>query len=220
MNNFNEFLKKFSLKSRHHKKLTNFIYPELKKIKKCNILEFGVSEQAMSTELFLNYSIKNDCELYSIDNIDYSKKFIDKNWNFILSRDDSFNYINKNIPNKFDLILLDTIHEAQHVEKILHYYWNRLNTNCCFFIDDINWIPYLIGSEKNRFYNEINNYETFIKLLELYHSNRNNMFIEFTFEGTGMCKIKKLKRDNLKPAKKINDRQNSIKNILRKILKS
>ena len=117
------------------------------------------------------------------------------------------------------MILLDTIHEAKHVEKIIFYYYERLALNCCFFIDDINWIPYLINSEKNRFYNEINNYETFVKLLEIYHSNRENMLIEFTFEGTGMCKIKKLKLDKLKPPKKINDRQNSIKNILRKILK-
>lgn len=219
MNIFDEFLEKFSLKSRHHKKLINFVYPELKKIKKCNILEFGVSDQAMSTELFLKYSRDNDCNLYSIDEIDYSKKFNEKNWNFILSRDDNFNYINKSIPNKFDLILLDTIHEAKHVEKILFNYWNKLDVNCSFFIDDINWIPYLTSSEKNRFYNEVNNYETFMKLLELYHSNRNNILIEFTFEGTGMCKIKKLKKNELELPKKINDRQNSIKNIIRRILK-
>ena len=43
----------------------------------------------------------------------------------------------------------------------------------------------------------------FVKLLEIYHSNRENMLIEFTFEGTGMCKIKKLKLDKLKPPKKL-----------------
>ena len=76
------------------------------------------------------------------------------------------------------------------------------------------------NAEKNRFYNEVNNYETFQKLLEIYNSNRDNLSVEFTFEGTGMCKIKKLKSETLKPPKKINHRQNSVKNILRKILKS
>ena len=219
MKNINDFIIEFSERSRHHRKLANFVFPELEKLKECNILEFGVSEQAMSTELFLNYSENKDCNLYSIDNVDYSEKFTNKKWSFIHTRDDNYEYIIKKIPDKFNLILLDTIHEAKHVEKIIYYYYERLALNCCFFIDDINWIPYLINSEKNRFYNEINNYETFVKLLEIYHSNRENMLIEFTFEGTGMCKIKKLKLDKLKPPKKINDRQNSIKNILRKILK-
>ena len=219
MKNINNFLIEFSKRSRHHNKLINFVFPELEKLSGCNILEFGVSEQAMSTELFLNYSLNKNCNLYSVDNVDYSKKFINKEWNFILSRDDNFEYLNKIIPEKFDLILLDTIHEAKHVEKILFYYYEKLSLNSCFFIDDISWIPYLVNSEKNRFYNEINNYETFIKLLEIYHSNRERLMIEFSFEGTGMCKIKKLKSEKLEPPKKINNRQNSLKNILRKIFK-
>ena len=43
--------------------------------------------------------------------------------------------------------------------------------------------------------------------------------VEFSFEGTGMCKIKKLTSDKLEPPKKINNRRNSLKNILRKIFK-
>ena len=171
MNEFEKldnFLKRYSEKSRHHQKLVNFVYPELKKIEKCNILEFGVSDQAMSTELFLKYCIKKNCNLYSIDNINYSKKFDDEKWKFILSRDDNFDYIKVQIPDIFGLILLDTIHEANHVEKIIYYYFDKLELNSCFFIDDINWIPYLKDAEKNRFYNEINNYETFQKLLEIY----------------------------------------------------
>ena len=35
---------------------------------------------------------------------------------------------------------------------------------------------------------EINNYETFIKLLEIYYNNRSNFNLDFNFEGTGMCK--------------------------------
>ena len=59
MGNMENFINKFKNKSRHHNKLINFIYPELKNIENCNILEFGVSEKAMSTELFLEHSSKS-----------------------------------------------------------------------------------------------------------------------------------------------------------------
>ena len=63
------------------------------KLNNNNILEFGVSEKAMSTDLFLNYSKDTGCKLFSIDNVDYSDKFKDKNWKFILSRDDNYNFV-------------------------------------------------------------------------------------------------------------------------------
>ena len=72
------------------------------------------------------------------------------------------------IPKEFSLILLDTIHEADHVKKIIYNYFDLLNVNSCFFIDDISWIPYLIDSDKNRFYGEVNNLETFEILLEIF----------------------------------------------------
>lgn len=217
MENILEFIKHFSLKSRHHNKLINFLFPELKKISKANILEFGVSEKAMSTELFLKYSELNQCKVFSVDNVNYKSKFSNQNWRFILSRDDDYKQVEKFIPNEFSLILLDTVHEAKHVENIIYNYFDKLKLDSCFFIDDINWMPYLKKSEKNRFYNEINNYETFEKLLEIYYANRTNISLDFTFHGTGMCKIKKIKQQELNPPQKIYTRKNSIKNFLRKI---
>ena len=198
MNKVDKFIENYYIKSRHHAKLIDFIYPELNKIKNSNILEFGVSEKAMSTELFLEFSKINNCKLFSIDN---------------------FSLVKKEIPNKFNLILLDTIHEAEHVKKIIYNYFNLLEVNHCFFIDDINWIPYLKNSEKDQFYGEINNHETFEKILEIYYSNRDNLVIDFTFRGTGMCKIKKITNADLKQPEKINTRRFSIKNLLRKMLK-
>lgn len=220
MINSENFLNNFYVISRHHKKLIDFIYPELIKIKNGNILEFGVSERATSTELFLEYSINNGCKLFSVDNVDYSKKFKDSSWKFIFSRDDNFDFVKQNISDQFDLILLDTIHEANHVENILFNYFEKLKINSSFFIDDISWLPYLKTSEKNRFYNEINNYETFERLLHIYNSNRDNIEIDFTFSGTGMCKIKKLNSGKLNPPKIINTRVLSVKNLFRKLLKS
>ena len=217
MSLMNNFLITFSIRSRHHFKLIEFVYPELKKLNNDNILEFGVSEKGMSTELFLNHAKENNCKLFSIDNVNYQNKFNSTFWTFIFSRDDNFEKIKKIIPNEFGLILLDTVHEAKHVENIIYNYFDRLKLDSCFFIDDINWMPYLKKSEKNRFYNEINNYETFEKLLEIYYANRSNISLDFTFHGTGMCKIKKIKQEKLNPPQKIYTRKNSIKNFLRKI---
>ena len=215
----NKFIENYAIKSRHHQKLINFLYPELIKIKEGNILEFGVSDQAMSTELFINYSVINGCKVYSIDNVDYSNKFNNKEWNFILSRDDEYDYIKSKIPNEFSMILLDTIHEAKHVKKIIYNYFKNLKINSCFFIDDISWLPYIKNSDKDNFYGEINNFETFNILLEIFFGNRNTIDIEFNFQGTGMCKIKKLNDSPLREPKKIVHRQNSFKNLLKKILK-
>ena len=213
------FLTKFKSTSRHHSKLTNFIVPELSKIAGANILEFGVSEKCMSTELFLNYCNHKDCKLFSIDVIDYSQKFKNNKWKFIKARDDNFEYVSSCVPKNIDLILLDTIHEAKHVEKILYYYYDFLNINSCFFIDDVSWLPYLKDADKNHFNAEINNHETFIKLLEIYNNNKLNFNIEFTFEGTGICKIIKLNKNKLNRPKKIKSRNFSIKNILRKFVR-
>jgi len=218
MNDFHAFKNDFLNKSRHHSKLIKFVYPELNKIKNSNILEFGVSEKAMSTELFLEYSNLNNCKLFSVDITDFKNKFKHKNWHFIHSRDDDYNKILATIPKNFDLILFDTIHEAKHVEKILYKYYDFLNVNCCFFIDDISWIPYLKTTEKNNFYAEINNHETFEILLQIYLGNRNNFEIEFTFEGTGMCKITKKNNNKLNYKKNIHLRKYSLKNLVRKIL--
>ena len=117
------------------------------------------------------------------------------------------------IPKNFSLILLDTIHEADHVKKIIYNYFDLLNVNSCFFIDDISWIPYLIDSDKNRFYGEVNNLETFEILLEIFYGNRENIDIEFNFQGTGMCKIKKIRNVSLNQPKKISKREFSLKNF-------
>ena len=191
------FIELFEKKSRHHKKLINFMYPELKKIKESNILEFGVSEKGMSTELFLEYANNFNCKLFSIDIIDYSKKFNSSNWKFLHSRDDNFDDILGKIPKTFKLILLDTVHEASHVRKIFYKYYDLLEINHCFFIDDISWLPYLKNSEKNR----------------------DNFDLEFNFEGTGICKIRKKNNNKLNELTKINLRNFSLKNLARRIIK-
>tara|TARA_B100000401_G_C52810006_1_gene723226 strand:- start:1889 stop:2536 length:648 start_codon:yes stop_codon:yes gene_type:complete len=201
--------------SEYEYKIKNFIEDQIKNIKNPSIIEFGVKE-GRSTKMFLDLCEKNNGELFSIDITDYSNLFNDKNWNFILSRDDNFEYLESKLPKKIDIIYLDSLHEADHVENIFYYYFKKLKINGLFYIDDISWLPYLKNSERNNFYCEINNRETFERLLSIYASNNENFDIEFSFQSSGICKIIK-KRDELRQRKKIVSRQISIKNILKKI---
>ena len=204
---------------RHKRKFLDFIINQIKDIQSPQILEFGVSEAGMSTGLFLELCKKNSGKLLSIDINDYSKKFEDPNWKFIHTRDDNFELIEKSIENKLDIIYLDTLHKADHVEKILYRYYNKLKKGGFFFIDDISWIPYISKNPKNHFYKEINNMETFEKILDIYNANSENFDLEFSFVGTGIAKIHKVTENKLIDKKKISSRKITFHNLLRKIYK-
>ena len=198
-------------------KLKNFFENQLKDIPNPKILEFGVKE-GRSTKLLLDYCKKRNGELFSVDVDDYSNLFSDKNWHFIRSRDDNLDFLKKKIPNKVDVIYLDSLHEAKHVEKIFYQYFDYLNIEGIFFIDDISWLPYLKNCKRDNFYCEINNKETFEKLLQIYNFNQEKFDIYFTFISSGMCKIVK-KKDLLNKTNKFSTREFSLKNLIRRLLK-
>lgn len=205
------------LEERHKIKFLRIFENELNRFEKPTILEFGVSNKALSTSIFLNKCIEKDGHLYSVDVIDYSHHFDSKNWKFIHSKDDNYDLIEKQIPEKFDIIYLDTIHSAKHVEKILYYYYDKLNIGGVFVIDDTSFLPYLKDREKNNFSLEINNYETFQRLLQIFNSNHENLYFESSFIGTGVVKLTKLNSKKLKKYEPLSDRKYSLKNIIRNI---
>ena len=198
-------------------KFNSFVANELISLKDLTILEFGVKE-GRSTKIFLQHCEKNGGKLYSIDVNDYKDKFNDSNWTFIQSRDDDFDYLENKLPKKFDVIYLDSLHEADHVEKILYYYFDKLKIGGLFFIDDTSWLPYIENSQRDNFYCEINNKETFDKLLEIYNVNFDRFDINFDFTSSGVCKIFK-KSEKLAKSKKISIRTMSFKNFIKKIVK-
>ena len=191
-----------------------FIYENIKELKNLNILEFGVRE-GISTNMFLNLCNKNKGNLLSVDIVDCKKLFIDKNWIFLKSRDDNFDYIKKYIKKKLDIIYIDSYHEPNHVKKILFYYYRFLKTNGIIFIDDISWLPYIKGSYRDNEFNEIINRRTFNKIIEIYFHNINNINLEFSFNESGTAKIKKLNNKKLLEPKKIYNRTYSFRNILK-----
>ena len=197
-------------------KLETELIPKINKIQNINILEFGV-QKGRSTLKFLEICKKNNGKLYSIDVDNCSNVSNDPNWKFIKSRDDNFEFIKTQIPSELDVILIDTIHEADHVKKILYGYYDFLKLGGYIFIDDISHLPYLKNSNRNNFYCEINNQETFEMILEIYSRNIENIDLNFSYISSGLAIIKKKSNQNLKEAKKLYLRRFSIKNFVRKL---
>ena len=195
-------------------KLDNSLLPLIKNINKPNILELGV-QKGSSTLKFLEICNQNDGYLFSVDIDDCQSVSNDKRWKFIKSRDDNFEYIKSIIPDKLNVIYIDTIHEASHVKKILYYYYNFLDIGGYIFIDDISHLPYL-NEKKSSFYCEINNRETFNEILNIYYFNQLSFDLSFSFESSGLAIIKK-KNNKLNSSKKIKSREHSFKNLTRKL---
>ena len=83
------------------------------------------------------FLLKKGGKLYSVDIDDCSKISKNKKWKFIQSRDDNFSFIGKNIPKKVDVIFLDSLHEVNHVTKMINHYYKILNKNGFFFVFEV-----------------------------------------------------------------------------------
>ena len=200
----------------YEEKIEKNLFPLIKKIQNPQILELGV-QSGISTKKFLEICNQNNGNLYSVDINDCSKVVEDPKWKFIKSRDDDFNFIKSKIPEKLDVIFIDTLHEAKHVEKIFYNYYNNLKNGGLIFVDDVSHLPYINNTRKTDFYCEINNRETFNTLLQIYYYNYNCFTLNFSFESSGLAIIKKKNNNNLKASAKLNSREHSLKNLIRKL---
>jgi hypothetical protein len=200
----------------YFEKLKETFYDDLIKVKNPTILEFGV-RQGVSTKMFIEICEKNMGKLYSLDIDDYSNKFSSTTWKFIHSRDDNFDYVSKNIPSKFDLIYLDSFHDAEHVKKIFYHYYPLLKKGGHFIIDDISWILYSKNNSRDHFNSEINNQETFFEICKIFNTNMENFSLSFNFKDSGMAKIFKKNENILEKEKHILTRKYTLKNFIRRI---
>ena len=198
-------------------KIENHLIKKIDKIQNPTILELGV-QNGRSTKKFLEICKINSGKLYSVDIDDCSNVVNDENWNFFHTRDDDFTFIKSKIPNLIDVLFIDTLHEADHVEKLIYGYFDKIKIGGYLFIDDISHLPYLKNSERNNFYCEINNQETFVRILEIYSNNQNNIELEFSFISSGLAILKK-KKNFLNKKKNIISRNFTLKNFMRYIFK-
>ena len=199
-------------------KLDISLFPKILKINNPIILELGV-ETGRSTKKFLEICKKNNGKLFSVDLDNCSNVSKDKKWKFFQTRDDNFDFIKSQIPNKIDVLFIDTLHEANHVKKLLYEYYPLLNSNGYIFIDDISHLPYLENKHRNNFYCEINNKETFETILSIYSENDKNFELNFSFFSSGLAVIKKLNENSLNTSNKLALRDYTFKNFLRLIWK-
>ena len=187
----------------------------IKDIQKPTILELGVQE-GRSTKMFLEVCDQNDGNLISIDILDCSKVSDNPRWKFIHSSDDNFEVINQHLNKNIDVLLIDSLHEPNHIRNVFYNYFKYLKINGLIFIDDVVWLPYVKGEYRDSEFVENINRRTFDKILEIYNSNKENMKLDINFNGSGLAIIKKIK-DLLNDEKKIKNRSLSLKNIIKKI---
>ncbi len=197
-------------------KLQREILPKINNIQNINILELGV-QRGTSTNIFLKICENNDGYLTSVDIDDCSNVSKNKRWKFIHSRDDNFSSIKDKINKKIDVIYIDTLHEADHVEKLIYGYYDLLKSGGYIFIDDISHLPYLSDEPRNNFYCEINNKETFDRIVNIYASNNNNFDLNFDFLSSGLATLQKKNENNLNPKKNLKERKYTLRNLLRKL---
>ena len=200
--------------SDNNHKLESFLYSKIQNINNVKILEFGVRE-GVSTKLFVDLAEKNNGKVFSVDIDDCSKLIKSNKWKFIHSRDDNFELIKSEVDGEFDVILLDSQHEANHVKDIIYNYYDLLKKGGYFFIDDISWLPYLEKSYRDNFWCEINNKETFNIILDIYSENISNFDLEYTFISSGFALIKKKTSNKLNPTNKKKNRSFSVRNLFR-----
>ena len=199
-------------------KLDKFLMPLISKINNPIILELGV-ENGRSTKKFLEICNNNNGKLFSVDVKDCSNISNDPRWNFLKTRDDNFKFINSKLPDKIDVLFIDSLHEANHVKKLIYGYYPKIKNEGYIFVDDISHLPYLKDKVRNNFYCEINNKETFEILLSIYSKNIKNFELNFSFMSSGLAIVKKLNNNDLSPFDDLKERSQSLKNIFRKLWK-
>ena len=196
----------------------DYIIEKIKHIQKIQILELGV-RKGDSTRKFIELCNANDGFLTSVDIDDCSKVVKSERWKFIHSSDDNFEEVDKFITKDLDFILIDSLHEPNHVEKVFYHYYNFLKKKGICIIDDISWLPYSKNQKRDKEFSEHINRSTFKKILEIFNENQKNFELEFYFRDSGYAIITKNEKSFLNKSKKIKSREFGIKNLLRKIYK-
>lgn len=199
------------MKFQKNLKRSKIIKEIISKGKNLKILELGVL-YGTSTKMFLKS--KNVKNLISVDIYDCSKVSKSKRWKFLKTRDDNFKYINKFLKKKVDIIFIDSLHEPEHIEKLIYFYYKKIKIGGKILIDDVSWLQHVQKAPLDNDFTEIINRLTFKKILEIYFTNQDNFNLKIDFSDCGLAIITKI-NDKLNVSKKIKDRSFSFKNILK-----
>ena len=179
------------------------------------IVELGV-DRGQSTRVFLNaIDGKQNAKLISIDIKDCRNAVIDENWEFV--QQDSAN-IEKLLLSKpqikkgIDILYVDSLHTANHVEKEIYNFFEYLNNDALIFFDDIDSGPYMSKQRKDSISTEISNRKIFKLLEAIFRGNMDKIDFEIMRGSTGLGIFKKRKNlgEKLNPPVFIKERNNAI----------
>ena len=160
------------------------------KLKDCPlIVELGV-DRGQSTKIFLNaIEDKVGSKLISLDIRDCSNVSISSKWEFV--QQDSAD-INKLLDNKpeikkgIDILYVDSLHTASHVQKEIFNFFEYLNENALIFFDDIDSNPYMAGQRKDSASTEIANRRIYKLLEAIFRANIHQIDFNIIRGSTGL----------------------------------
>ena len=158
------------------------------------IVELGV-DKGQSTRVFLNaIEGKSNAKLISIDIKNCSSAVDSERWEFIQqdSSDIKSLLIAKPIIKKgIDILYVDSLHTAKHVQKEIYNFFEYLNEDAYIFFDDIDSGPYMLEQRKDSVGIEIANREIYKLLEAIFRANINKFDFEIMRGSTGLGVFKK-----------------------------
>ena len=158
------------------------------------IVELGV-EKGQSTKVFLNaIEGKSDAKLISIDIKDCRSAVDAERWEFVQqdSSDIKSLLISKPIiKNGIDIIYIDSLHTAKHVQKEIYNFFEYLNEDAYIFLDDIDSGPYMSKQRKDSIGTEIANRKIYKLLEAIFRANMDKLDFEIMRGSTGLGILRK-----------------------------
>ncbi len=156
-------------------------------------LELG-TDRGQATRMLLKACQEIKGKLVSVDIRDCSQILKDQNWQFVQANSVDKNIIFNNAPilsKGIDLIYVDSLHTAAHVEKEVYTYFEYLNQGGKMYFDDIDSNPYMKGHRKDNPMTELSNREIFKLLKRIFYKNLHQLDMTIFLGSTGLVEFSK-----------------------------
>ena len=158
------------------------------------VVELGV-DKGQSTKVFLNaIEDKSNAKLISIDIKNCSDAVDAENWEFVQqdSADiESLLIAKPIIKNGIDILYIDSLHTAKHVQKEIYNFFEYLKEGAYIFLDDIDSGPYMFKQRKDSVGIEIANRKIYKLLEATFRANVDKLDFEIMRGSTGLGVMRK-----------------------------
>lgn len=157
------------------------------------ILELGTRD-GVSTSVFLRACEERGGVVVSVDIADCSSVSDSNNWQFVQSDSTDISKIVAAAPilrDGIDILLIDSLHRAGHVEKELFGWFEFLKEDGIAIFDDIDPFVYRQGQRKDNVFNEVvwQDIQDFVNAV--FRANENSLSLSMHFGSTGLAVLRK-----------------------------